>query len=284
MRLRNVPEAKGIIEESAFCLTEGEAVKGCWERLFPGRFPLWVEIGCGKGRFILEMAERYPNVNFVGIERYESVLYKAVNKLEAEKAAGVQRSNVLLVCEDARQLPVMFDEDGVERIYLNFSDPWPKARHEKRRLTSAEFLGRYEKVLAPDGLVWFKTDNEDLFDFSVESFRTRKGWALVDVCYDLHGAGDVAGQAGDDRQGTENVAITSVMGHTAEAGQAEDGRQNVENEEITSVTGEQAAAAGLKMDAARRAELLAEPNVMTEYEKKFSEQGHPICRLIAVRN
>ena len=150
---------------------------------FGNNNPIFIEIGVGKGQFILELAKRCPEVNFVGIEMYTSVLCRAVEKLEAME---VPPENVLLMREDARLLPDIFAKGEVERIYLNFSDPWPKARHAKRRLTSPQFLARYEEVLADGGLVEFKTDNRMLFDFSLESFSEAPKWETESFTYDLH--------------------------------------------------------------------------------------------------
>ena len=129
------------------------------------------------------MAITYPNINFIGIERYSSVLLRAVEKFDTEEFSDLP--NIRFVCMDARELPEVFAESEVDRIYLNFSDPWPKSRHAKRRLTSTEFLSRYEKVLPPQGLVEFKTDNTPLFDFSLEQVK-EAGWTLQAFTYDLH--------------------------------------------------------------------------------------------------
>ena len=134
----------------------------------------------GKGQFILEQASRNPDVNFVGIEKYSTVLLKAIRKREQ-----MELSNIYFLCEDARELAEIFGPGEVERIYLNFSDPWPKARHAKRRLTSTEFFARYDKILAEDGTVEFKTDNTELFNFSLEQIR-EYGWTVLSYTYDLH--------------------------------------------------------------------------------------------------
>ena len=126
------------------------------------------------------MARRNPEVNYIGIEKYSSVLVRAVEKLE-----DFEQDNLRLIRMDAENIEEVFDKDEVDRIYLNFSDPWPKDRHAKRRLTSDRFLGKYEKILVKGGLVEFKTDNRDLFDFSLESIK-ECGWELVDYTFDLH--------------------------------------------------------------------------------------------------
>ncbi|WP_418450979.1 tRNA (guanosine(46)-N7)-methyltransferase TrmB, partial [Blautia sp.] len=140
-------------------------------------------IGMGKGRFLLNMAKQYPNVNFIGIERYSSVLLRALEKYDTEKFQEL--TNIRFVCMDAKELSEVFAKGEVERIYLNFSDPWPKARHAKRRLTSTEFFARYDKIIAEDGTVEFKTDNTELFNFSLEQIR-EYGWKILSYTYDLH--------------------------------------------------------------------------------------------------
>ena len=137
----------------------------------------------GKGRFLLNMAKQYPNVNFIGIERYSSVLLRALEKYDTEEFQEL--TNIRFVCMDAKELSEVFAKGEVERIYLNFSDPWPKARHAKRRLTSTEFFARYDKILAEDGTVEFKTDNRDLFEFSLEEVK-EAGWNLENYTFDLH--------------------------------------------------------------------------------------------------
>ena len=155
--------------------------KGSWKQgVFGNDHPLHIEIGMGKGRFLTQLAARNPGINYIGIERYSSVLLRAVEKLEETPA------NLRFVCMDARLLADVFEKGEVDRIYLNFSDPWPKSRHARRRLTSSEFLDRYDQVLAEDGRLEFKTDNMDLFSFSVEQVQKSPLWKL-DVCTrDLH--------------------------------------------------------------------------------------------------
>lgn len=140
----------------------------------------------GKGRFLMDLAQAHPERNYVGIEMYSSVLLRAIQKADAlADYPGGAPSNFRFLRLDARDLPSVFDHGEVERIYLNFSDPWPKDRHAKRRLTSREFLYRYEQILAPGGRVEFKTDNRELFRFSLEEIR-EKGWILDAFTWDLH--------------------------------------------------------------------------------------------------
>lgn len=251
MRLRNIPEAKGIVGNSPFVIHEPEARKGMWRR--PGR-PLVVEIGMGKGRFVIEQALRHPDWDLLGIERYESVLFRACEKMEGipyetpamrmerlkreakerERSGREEHSgdaeadsldgadfkppeNLFFLHMDAGKLPEVFAEGEVDRIYLNFSDPWPKARHARRRLTSREFLALYAQVLADGGVIEFKTDNVPLFEFSLEEIRETEQFSLESFTFDLH--------------------------HDP---------------------------------------VLSTGNVMTEYEKKFSNLGNKICKMTAV--
>ena len=183
MRLRNIPGADTAITESVYCIKSPETHKGHWQEIFPSQQPLHIEIGMGKGRFLMDMAVLHPEINYVGIEMYDSVLLRAVQKREKLET---EIKNLFFIRMDARQLPEVFAEGEVDRIYLNFSDPWPKDRHAKRRLTSHEFLARYEKILKKDGTLEFKTDNKDLFDYSLEELKNAEGWELTAFTYDLH--------------------------------------------------------------------------------------------------
>ena len=183
MRLRNIPRAEGVIREHRFVIKRPEDQKGCWRQVFGNKNPIYIEIGMGKGRFLLSMAKAHPDINFVGIERYSSVLLRAIEKFDTEEFCELK--NVRFVCMDARNVEDVFAQDEVNRIYLNFSDPWPKARHARRRLTSVEFLARYEKILCEGGLLEFKTDNTELFRFSLEQLE-EAGWPLKCFTFDLH--------------------------------------------------------------------------------------------------
>ena len=183
MRLRNIPRAEGTLQAHNIVIKRPEDQKGCWKQVFGNKHPIRVEIGTGKGRFILNMAKENPQINFVGIERYSSVLLRAVEKFDTDEFKELE--NVRFICIDARRIEEVFAKDEVDRIYLNFSDPWPKARHAKRRLTSTEFLERYQKVLVPFGRLEFKTDNTELFNFSLEQMK-EAGWTLQGFTYDLH--------------------------------------------------------------------------------------------------
>ena len=180
MRLRNVPGARETIIENQFSVQQPEQMKGKWAEVFQNDHPIHIEVGMGKGQFIIEMGRRIPEVNYIGIEKYSSVLVRAVEKLE-----DFEQDNLRLIRMDAENIEEVFDKDEVDRIYLNFSDPWPKDRHAKRRLTSTRFLERYDNILTPEGRVMFKTDNKDLFDFSLEQVE-EAGWILESHTYDLH--------------------------------------------------------------------------------------------------
>ena len=186
MRLRNIPGAKEVIIESEFVIQNPEENKGKWDTVFQKQQPIHIEVGMGKGRFLMDMAAKHPDINYVGIEMYDSVLIRALQKLEDLQEAGEGRPNLYFMRMDARNLPEVFEKGEVKKIYLNFSDPWPKARHAKRRLTSREFLARYEKILADDGVVEFKTDNRPLFDFSLEEVGEVENWELLAHTFDLH--------------------------------------------------------------------------------------------------
>lgn len=185
MRLRNIPGAKDAIIESDYVVQNPETRKGHWGEAFPVKQPLHIEVGMGKGRFLMDLAKLHPEINYVGIEMYDSVLIRALEKMEEREAAGERPQNLLFMRMDARILPDVFEKGEVDKIYLNFSDPWPKARHAKRRLTSREFLARYEKILTQDGVVEFKTDNRPLFEFSLEEVG-EAGWNLLASTFDLH--------------------------------------------------------------------------------------------------
>ena len=212
MRLRNVPGARDVMAANEYVFTEPEGMAGTWSQIFGNNNPVHIEIGMGKGRFITTLASMNPDINYVGIEKYSSVLLRAV-----EKQDELCLPNLRFIRMDAENITSVFGKEEVDRIYLNFSDPWPKDRHAKRRLTSRQFFARYDEILKSNGRVEFKTDNRPLFDFSVEEVN-EAGWKLSVCTYDLHND-----------------------------------------------------------------EKLVEGNVMTEYEERFSSQGNPICKLVAIR-
>ena len=212
MRLRNVPGARDVMDANEYVYTEPEGMAGTWSQIFGNNNPVHIEIGMGKGRFITTLASMNPDINYVGIEKYSSVMLRAV-----EKQDELNLPNLRFIRMDAENITSVFGKEEVDRIYLNFSDPWPKDRHAKRRLTSRQFFARYNEILKSTGRVEFKTDNRPLFDFSVEEVN-EAGWKLSVCTYDLHND-----------------------------------------------------------------EKLMEGNVMTEYEERFSSQGNPICKLVAIR-
>lgn len=212
MRLRNVKGSREEIQLSEYTVNEPETYKGRWKELFGNGNPVYIEVGMGKGKFITEMAQLHPEINFIGIEKYSSVLIRAI-----EKRRELEINNLMFIRMDAENIEDVFDTDEVDGIYLNFSDPWPKDRHAKRRLTSRQFLARYDKILKKDGVIEFKTDNRDLFEFSLEE-APEAGWKIIASTYDLHAD-----------------------------------------------------------------EKMAEGNVMTEYEEKFSSKGNPIHKMIIKR-
>ena len=185
MRLRNIPGAQDAILDSPYVVQEPQTKKGHWAEVFEKKQPLHIEVGMGKGRFLMDLARLHPEINYIGIEMYDSVLLRALQKREELEQEGVVYSNLYFMRVDARLLPEIFAQGEVDKIYLNFSDPWPKARHAKRRLTSREFLARYDQILVPDGKVEFKTDNTELFNFSLEQVK-EAGWELLAYTYDLH--------------------------------------------------------------------------------------------------
>ncbi len=187
MRLRNVKGSRETIAANSFVIHDENAYKGRWHEVFKNDNPIHIEIGMGKGKFIIDMAKQNPNINYIGIEKYSSVLVRAIEKQTEE-----QLPNLFFIRMDAEYIPDVFDREEVDRIYLNFSDPWPKDRHAKRRLTSVQFLERYHKLLKQDGRVMFKTDNRDLFDFSLEQVP-EAGWILEYHTFDLHNSEYVQG-------------------------------------------------------------------------------------------
>ena len=187
MRLRNVKGSRETIAANDYVIKNEIEMKGKWHDLFGNDNPIHIEIGMGKGQFIIDLAKQNPDINYLGIEKYSSVLVRAIEKREQEP----DLNNLFFIRMDAEYITDVFDTDEVDRIYLNFSDPWPKDRHAKRRLTSRQFLERYTDILKDDGYVEFKTDNRGLFDFSVEEVKESPKWELTIVTYDLHNDADL---------------------------------------------------------------------------------------------
>ncbi len=182
MRLRRKPwierAMEGVLNDTLF-MENIEQFKGHWQEIFPGK-KLCLEIGCGKGRFTIGMAELNPDKAFIGIETQHGVAY-----FPARAAQEKKLDNVRILCANAENLLDWFEPGEIKELYLNFSDPWPKARHAKRRLTHRNFLAKYAQLLGKGGHLRFKTDNRGLFDFSVEEFK-EFGLEIVALSYDLH--------------------------------------------------------------------------------------------------
>lgn len=184
MRLRNIPRADGVLEGSPFVIKDETSYRGKWaQEIFQNKNPIHIEIGMGKGQFLLTLAEQNPDINYIGIERYSSVLLRAVEKLTPDSTAC---PNLRFICMDAAGLNAVFAPQEINRIYLNFSDPWPKKRHAHRRLTSPEYFKRYDQILETGGQIEFKTDNKDLFDFSAGTLEASDIWGITAITRDLH--------------------------------------------------------------------------------------------------
>lgn len=188
MRLRNVKGSRETIASSQWTMKDLPAKKNQWaETVFENTNPIHIEIGMGKGQFLMTLAQENPDINYIGIEKYSSVLVRALEKMEETPL-----SNIRFIRMDAEEIQDVFAPEEIDQIYLNFSDPWPKDRHAKRRLTSKEFLSRYLNILKKDGVVIFKTDNRELFDFSLEQIPLA-GWTLLNHTFDLHNSEYVEG-------------------------------------------------------------------------------------------
>ena len=180
MRPRNLKNKKEILENSKYVILNPETHKGKWKNLFSNSNPIHLEIGTGKCSFIYEMAKTYPNINFIGLERIDTVLALGVKEIEKYE----KLDNLYLINYDALNLDKIFTKE-ISHIYLNFSDPWPKARHEKRRLTSFRFLEKYDIIFKSDKNITMKTDNKDLFEYSIISL-SNFGYTITDLSLDLH--------------------------------------------------------------------------------------------------
>lgn len=184
MRLRNVKDAHRRFDSSTRVLRHPEALKGKWQAHFGSTGPLHVEIGMGKGRFIIEHAKSHPERNYVGLEKFTSVLVRALDKLESQEEP---LDNLEIARFDAEHITDILGSGEVARLYLNFSDPWPKDRHAKRRLTHVNFLEKYREILAPSGEIVMKTDNVKLFDFTLEMMEAMD-MEIKAMTRDLHGS------------------------------------------------------------------------------------------------
>ena len=180
MRLRNITGSREVIADSDYVIHEPQKYKGNWKGIFGNDHPIRIEIGMGKVRFIMDLARMNPGINYVGIEKYSSVLIRGIQKMAADPLP-----NLYFIRMEAEEIAEVFGHEEVDRIYLNFSDPWPKDRHAKRRLPSREFLRRYDEILVRDGVIEFKTDNPDLFRFALEELEPA-GWHIDQKTEDLH--------------------------------------------------------------------------------------------------
>ena len=179
MRQRNVKNKKEIISNSKYIIENPSEYKGCFSKLFNNSNPIYIEIGMGKGDFILGNASKYPEINFIGIEKFDSIMALAIKKIEQ-----YDLPNLKLIRMDALSINDVFSKE-IDKIYLNFSDPWPKDRHAKRRLTSDNFLNKYNDIFKSNPTIEMKTDNQGLFEYSLISFN-RNGYLIKEISLDLH--------------------------------------------------------------------------------------------------
>ena len=191
MRIRHIKGAEEAVAADPFVIQDPAAYAGIWkEEVFRRDVPLYLEVGMGMGTFIREHSFRHPELSFLGFEINTTVLYKAMKRYEAElekngREVTPEGSNLRFIRSDARFLGEYFGKGEVDRIYLNFSDPWPKDKNANKRLTSPHFLKLYDQILCPEGVIEFKTDNRGLFDYSVETLP-ESGWKILEITYDLH--------------------------------------------------------------------------------------------------
>ena len=178
MRLRNVKNKENILNSSKYLVKNAEENKGKWASVFGNDKPIYIEIGMGKGKFIIENAIKNPDINFIGIEKFDSVIVKALQKIPE----GLD--NLVMLRADALNIDNIFDHE-IDRIYLNFSDPWPKNRHHLRRLSSRVFLEKYESIFKDEKTIHMRTDNRDLYTYSLVSF-SQFGYKLEKISFDLH--------------------------------------------------------------------------------------------------
>ena len=178
MRLRNVKNKEEIMDNSSYLIKDYYDLKGNWKKLFKNDNPIYIEIGMGKGKFIIDNAIKYPDINFIGIEKYDSVVAKALQKIPNNL------NNLVMIRCNALDIDKVFDHE-IDHIYLNFSDPWPKTRHHLRRLSSKVFLEKYDYIFKSENIIEMRTDNRDLFEYSLVSF-SEYGYTLNNVSLDYH--------------------------------------------------------------------------------------------------
>lgn len=179
MRLKHVKGAENIVENSNYVIKDYIDYKGKYNKLFNNNNPIYIEIGMGKGNFIIENAIKYPNINFIGIEKYDSVMVKAIKRLDI-----LDLPNLKLIRMDANKIDEVFDKE-IDKIYLNFSDPWPKDRHAKRRLMSPNFLEKYNSIFKDKKIIEFKTDNRKLFEYAIKTFNEEQ-YKIEEISLNLY--------------------------------------------------------------------------------------------------
>lgn len=180
MRLRKVKNAKERLTDGYYFIENPKDNKGNWHKVFNNDNPIHIEIGCGKGQFIYTLSKQNPDINYIAIEKFDSVLLRVLEKIKEENIP-----NLKICIIDANEISEYFNENELDRIYLNFSDPWPKKHHAKRRLTSPLFLNQYRIILNKDGEIHFKTDNRGLFEYSLQSFN-ECNYSIYNISLDLH--------------------------------------------------------------------------------------------------
>ena len=205
MRLRNVKNKEEILNNSIYLVHNPEENKGKWKEVFGNDNPIYIEIGMGKGKFILENALKYPNINFIGIEKFDSILAKSLPKIPDDV------TNLLILRLDALNIDSVFDHE-ISRIYLNFSDPWPKKRHHLRRLSSHIFLEKYDSIFKKNCEIYQRTDNRDLYIYSLESYSDY-GYKISDISFDLHNTTEeeLITTEYEDRFSSKGMSIYSVV-------------------------------------------------------------------------
>ena len=203
MRIRNVKNKDEIIDNSKYVIKDYKKYSGKWHTLFNRNNPIYIEIGMGKGKFIKEMAKVNKNINFIGIEKNSSIVAKAITDIDESL------DNLYIINANALEIDEIFNHE-ISRLYLNFSDPWPKKRHNPRRLTSNIFLDKYEKIFTKDKEIYLRTDNKDLFISSIENLSSFK-YTLSDLTFDLHKDSDkLITTEYEDKFSSENISIYSL--------------------------------------------------------------------------
>ncbi|MBO5120233.1 MAG: tRNA (guanosine(46)-N7)-methyltransferase TrmB [Bacilli bacterium] len=204
MRLRNVKNKDEILNASLYLVKNPEENKGKWKEVFGNDKPIYIEIGMGKGKFIIENAISHPDINFIGIEKFDSVLARSLPKIPE----GLD--NLLIIRMDALNIDNVFSKE-IDRIYLNFSDPWPKARHHLRRLSSRVFLEKYDGLFLGDRVIYQRTDNQGLYIYSLMSY-SENGYILSDISFDLHkDKEDLITTEYEDKFSNKGMPIYSVV-------------------------------------------------------------------------